>query len=561
MLNKLTVTQKATGAFALLALICAITGIATVLTATSARSGAKLNAEINSSLSGLTSLELEISDHAVLGDSYLLSSEQEYREAFLERTAELKSEFRAVESQLTAVSPELVDDLVAAEGLWLNYVDGWMLEQLRLMQHPKTVDLARVRESSGEGRTMLSDAIISLEGVAGLLKAKSDASIARGIQGLSSILMLALASVIVTMAASVGLGFLFHRAVSRPISRIRDVTLDLSEGNLDVTIPQSDARDEIADLGRALSVFRDNLKRTQELEAEQIASKERAEREKKETLAAIAKEFEQDVVGSVTALSTAIESLQSLSENVMNGAETTGQRANEVSHATEESAGNITAVAGATEEMSATIREISGRVNDVARIAGEGEEAGRLVADQIEGLTGVVEQIESVVRMIADIAEQTNLLALNATIEAARAGESGRGFAVVASEVKQLASQTARATEDVANQIARVRSSTASVAGASESVNTVIVKLNDISGAIAAAMEQQGVSTQEIANNVDRAASSAGTVSQSIGDVAQIAQQTEDASRKIGSEAQNAIEQARTVRERSDNFIRRLLAS
>ena len=213
MLNKLTVTQKATGAFALLALICAITGIATVLTATSARSGAKLNAEINSSLSGLTSLELEISDHAVLGDSYLLSSEQEYREAFLERTAELKSEFRAVESQLTAVSPELVDDLVAAEGLWLNYVDGWMLEQLRLMQHPKTVDLARVRESSGEGRTMLSDAIISLEGVAGLLKAKSDASIARGIQGLSSILMLALASVIVTMAASVGLGFLFHRAV------------------------------------------------------------------------------------------------------------------------------------------------------------------------------------------------------------------------------------------------------------------------------------------------------------------------------------------------------------
>ena len=99
------------------------------------------------------------------------------------------------------------------------------------------------------------------------------------------------------------------------------------------------------------------------------------------------------------------------------------------------------------------------------------------------------------------------------------------------------------------------------MAGASESVNTVIVKLNDISGAIAAAMEQQGVSTQEIANNVDRAASSAGTVSQSIGDVAQIAQQTEDASRKIGSEAQNAIEQARTVRERSDNFIRRLLAS
>ncbi len=561
MLKSMSVTLKAAAAFAIIALICAVTGLSIFLFADSVRRDAVVNEELNGAIRSLSQLEIEVSQHALTANAYLLSSDEHYREEFLEEIPTIASNFDAVAAQFSDIEPSAARAIREAKSSWELYAQDWMQQQFTMMRRLETIDYARALESEGEGRRRQARVVSEIEDILSDMSTTSAALTEQSKTGLNNILIVSIIASVVSMLASVVLGFLFNGVVSRPLAKIRDATQELAKGNTDVRVDAGDSRDEVGDLARALQVFRDNLIRTRQLEEEQVAERKRMEKEKQETLQQIAGQFEQDVAGGINALTQTIAELKSLSDTVVLAAEDTGSRAGEVSHATEDSAGNITAVAGATEEMSATIRDISQQVNQVASIAATGETAGSDVVREVEGLEGVVKEIESIVSLISDIAEQTNLLALNATIEAARAGDAGKGFAVVASEVKALASQTASATESVANQISRVRQSVGSVSQSSDSLNELIVKLNDISGAIAAAMEQQGASTQEIASNVDRAAQSAGSVSASIGEVASIAQQTGQSSRRIGEQADGAIHEARRLKEQADNFVQRLLAS
>ena len=561
MLNKLSVSQKTFGAFLVLALICVIVGVTTVVNGLTAASASKYNSDLLELRREVTQFKNALTEHAIVGDSYMLSSDDVYKAEFIEEAAVLSQRFDELAESFATTVPEHAQDVRDAKTLWLGYSEGWMLEQFAMMERLDSIDYARQRESSGEGRDRFHEASIALDYVESEVSQHSAEATQNAASASRWILIIAIAGAIITLGASIGLGILFNMAVSNPLRRIVDVTRDLADGKANVRIPTYTSQDEVGDISRALTVFQENLDRTAELEAEQANAKAEAERERKETMQNIARSFEDTVMSSISEMTLSIGALKESSSGVMRSAETTGDRATEVSRSTAHTASSVTAVAGAAEEMAVTISDISKRVGEVATMAKEGEVAGQAVSNEVKALGQVVSDIESIVRLIADIAEQTNLLALNATIEAARAGEMGKGFAVVASEVKELASQTANATNDVARQIEAVRKSAGDVDAASDVVAKMIDQLNSVSGALAAAMDQQSSATSEIASNVDSAAITANAVTDKIGEVSSIANETGEAASKIGQEADHLIERAKYLREQSARFVEQLMAS
>ena len=218
-------------------------------------------------------------------------------------------------------------------------------------------------------------------------------------------------------------------------------------------------------------------------------------------------------------------------------------------------AANVQTVASAAEEMSNSINEITRQVSDSSRIAQEAVAEAERTNETVQGLVAASEKIGEVINLIQDIASQTNLLALNATIEAARAGEAGKGFAVVASEVKELSRQTARATEDIATQIAAIQHSTNSAVEAIGGIGNTIRKINEISSAIAAAVEEQSSATSEISRNVMEAASGTQEVSQNIGNVSQAAAETGKSANQVLQSSGNLSDQASTLSEEVEKFL------
>ena len=240
---------------------------------------------------------------------------------------------------------------------------------------------------------------------------------------------------------------------------------------------------------------------------------------RKRELADVAGRLEAAVGGVVDAVATTASELQASAGTLQHLAQRTEERAQTVGAASSQASANVQTVAAATEELSASVGEITRQVSDSARIASEAVRKARETDATVQGLAEGAKRIGDVVRLINDIAGQTNLLALNATIEAARAGEAGKGFAVVASEVKNLASQTAKATEEISGQIAAIQGDTGRAVASIQGIAGVIEEIDRIAAAIAAAVEQQGAATAEIARNVQQAAAGTNEVSSAIAEV------------------------------------------
>ncbi|MFM7347523.1 MAG: methyl-accepting chemotaxis protein [Tagaea sp.] len=277
--------------------------------------------------------------------------------------------------------------------------------------------------------------------------------------------------------------------------------------------------------------------------------------------AKIADDFEANVKGVVETVAAAATQLQSTAKSLGGSAEETTRQSTVVSAASEQAAVNIQTVASAAEELSASIGEISRQVAESAKIARDAVGQAKATDAQVEALSQGAAKIGEVVRLINEIASQTNLLALNATIEAARAGEAGKGFAVVASEVKNLASQTAKATEEIGGQIAAIQSATTGAVGAIRSIGETIARIDQISGSIAAAVEEQSASTAEIARNVQQASAGTAEVSSNIVTVTQAARDTgKSANDMLGSAGDLGRESAR-LSEQVDRFLREVCAA
>jgi len=271
--------------------------------------------------------------------------------------------------------------------------------------------------------------------------------------------------------------------------------------------------------------------------------------------ARLANEFEANMVGVVESVRSAATELQASSESMAATAEETSRQSQSVAAAAEQATSNVQTLAAAAEEMAKSIEEIGRQVTQSATIAGRAVEEAERTNGSVAGLAEAAQKIGEVVELISDIASQTNLLALNATIEAARAGDAGKGFAVVASEVKSLANQTAKATEEIAAQIAGMQDATKGTVTAIKGISSTIGEISEIAAAIASAVEQQSAATQEISRNVQEAATGTQDVSANIASVNQAASETGRSAGDVLTAAQELSRQGDRPREEIDRFL------
>jgi methyl-accepting chemotaxis protein len=321
--------------------------------------------------------------------------------------------------------------------------------------------------------------------------------------------------------------------VVRPLARITAMMDAVAGGDLDRTVEGAARKDEIGSLARSLEAFRAKGLELRRMEAEAEAVKQAAEAERKAALARMADAFEANVGTIVETVSSASTQLQATAQSMSAATEETARQSTVVAAASEQATANVQTVAVASEELAASIREIARQVATSTQIAGSAVERATDTSGRVTALAESARRIGEVVGLIQSIASQTNLLALNATIEAARAGEAGKGFAVVASEVKALAQQTAKATEEIGNQIGAIQSATDETVGAIDAIAGVIRDMDQIATAIAAAVEEQASATDEISRNVQQAAAGTTEVSTNIVGVNQAANEAGVASNDV----------------------------
>ena len=347
---------------------------------------------------------------------------------------------------------------------------------------------------------------------------------------------------------------LLGNLISRPVIAMAESLRRLASGDLSIETPFFGRRDEIGAIADALGVFKETALAAEKMTAER--EERRAQRERRaQEMDERARAFDQEVTGVLNTVAAAAAELQSTATAMTGAAEQTSQQSSAAMSAAEEAAVNVNTVAAAAEQLASSVEEIGRQAVMSKKVADQAVDEAAKTNRSVRSLADASQKIGAVIALINNIASQTNLLALNATIEAARAGEAGRGFSVVANEVKSLATQTAKATEEITEQIGGMQEATGAAVHAIEAIGTTIGNISSISSSIAAAVEEQGTATSEISRNVQQAATGTSAVSRNISGVAGTARSTGGAAHQVLEASTRLSEQADALRAQVDRFL------
>ncbi|GGD19257.1 HAMP domain-containing protein [Pyruvatibacter mobilis] len=562
--NDTSIKLKLLSALGVIVAINLVIGAVILSAVTGARSTLEAFEEMSETTTAIIRLEekaVEAHGHmAAFLNSGDLESRAHYQQA-VEETGALVS---ALEAQIAGSADDgiegitgHVDSFKAAFNEWVTVIAASQLEN---MKSPGTVDMARLIEASEQNAAIRGRMTEALQTASQLLgdRTMAESNALNGVLGTAN--AVSAIGIVLMLITTVAAGAFIILMVSRPLQALVTSTNALVRKEWGTDITGTERGDEIGQMASALVLFRDNgIENDKLMEAQKAEDEKRLARARQ--IEELVASFRQESEAVTAALEDATRKMSQTSETMNSVANETTKLSEDVSTAAQSAGTNVNSVSAATEELTASIREISQQLSGTNKMAGDAQDVSRSTVEKMAVLESSAGEINSVIEIISDIAEQTNLLALNATIEAARAGEAGKGFAVVASEVKTLANQTAKATEQVREQVNRIQGDTSEASDFINRITEAISGLSENMTVIAAAMEEQSAATQEISRNVMEASNGTSQVVDNIGEVSQATRKTQDSSATVNQIAEELAQRSDHLKGSIHAFISKIQAA
>jgi methyl-accepting chemotaxis protein len=498
---------------------------------------------------GAKQVSAQLAATVALANTFVVNSDQAVANSALARLKFVENSLKAI----AATDDKIIASLKEASGLLAEYRQALA----KLVENAKTVEDLATEMSGSAGKISQGAGAMKADLVAEQQRLETESHAMIG-DTEHLILVLALGGTLL----GVVLALLLGRGISKPMIAMCKAMRELAAGHFDVVLPGLGRKDELGDMAGAVEEFKlQAVAKAERDAAAQDAQNKATGAARRAELIRFADDFESAVGSIVSNVSASADHLEQAAGTLTRTAETTQDLSGQVAGASEVASTNIQSVASATEELSVSVDGIGKQVRESNRIAEAAVQQAQQTDARIGKLSRAAQEIGDVVKLITAIAEQTNLLALNATIEAARAGDAGRGFAVVASEVKSLASQTAKATEDISNHIAGMQEATGESVAAIKEIGATIGQISSIANSITDAVEQQGAATQEIARNVQSVAQGTREAATNIVQVNRGATETGTASEEVLSSAKALSSESARLRAELDRFMQNIRAA